>query len=83
MKNIDIFLVLFPVGYLNIILNPETNKVLKYPLDLGEFMTWVGYWLYMPCWVGIPKRHNWWSVTLPVMHIEAPFRLKIHVLPLL
>ena len=44
---IELFLFLFPVGYLNVILIPETNKVLKYPLDLGGFMKWVGCWFYM------------------------------------
>ena len=42
MSKLEIFLVLFPVGLLNTILIPETNKFLKYPLDLGEFMRWVG-----------------------------------------
>ena len=41
-RKIYLFLVLFPVGYLNIILIPEINKVLKDPLELGEFIRWVG-----------------------------------------
>ena len=54
---------------------PATNKVLNDPFDLGEFIGWVGCWLYMTCWVGILERHYWWLVTPPVMHIGAPFRL--------
>ena len=71
MIKIDIFLVLFPVGYLKTILVPEKNKVLKDPLDLSS-------WLYMACWVGISERSDWWSVTPEVMHIGAPFNLNIH-----
>ena len=38
MSKLDLFLVFFPVGYLNTTLVPETSKVLKCPLDLDEFM---------------------------------------------
>ena len=41
-RKIYLFLVLFLVGYLNIILIPEINKVLKDTLELGEFIRWVG-----------------------------------------
>ena len=75
MSKLELFLVLFHVGYLNTILTPKTNKVLKDPLNLGEFMRWVGCWLYMACWVGIPKRRDWFSVTPPVMHRVTPFCL--------
>ena len=74
-SKLDILLVLFPIGYINTILVPETNKVFKGPLDLGYFMRWVGCWLYIACWVGIPERRDWWSVTIPVMNIGSPFRL--------
>ena len=43
----------FPVGYLYTIPIPATNKFLKGPLDLGEFMRWVGFWIYMAFWVGV------------------------------
>ena len=74
-SKLEIFLVLFPVVYLNIILIPDTNNVLKYPLDLGEFMMWFSCLLYMTWWIRIPERCDWWSVTLPVMHIEDTFCL--------
>ena len=38
-------------------------------------MRWVGCWFYMACWVEIPDRCDWWSVTPPVMHRGAPFHL--------
>ena len=44
----------FTVGFLNTILVPETDKVLKYPLYPGDFIRWVGCWLYRDHWVNIP-----------------------------
>ena len=51
------------------------NEVLKDPLDLGEFVRWVGCWSYMSCWVGIPEMNDLWSVTPLVMHRVYPFSL--------
>ena len=31
-------------------------------------MRWVGWWIYLACWVGISDRHQWWSVTPPVIN---------------
>ena len=42
--------------------NPIDKFFLKDPLDLGDFMRWVGCWFYMACWVGIPDRRDWWSL---------------------
>ena len=57
--------------------HPRTidKNVLNDPLDLGEFMRWVGCWFCAACWVGIPDRCDWWQVTLSVMHRKASFRL--------
>ena len=41
MIKIELFVVLFPIGYLSTILIAETNKSLNYTLDLDEFMIWV------------------------------------------
>ena len=73
---LEILLVLIPVGYLNTILMIDTNNFLKDPLDLDDFMRWVGCWLYMACQVGIPESHDWWSVTPTVIHRVPPFCLK-------
>ena len=72
----EIFFVLFIVGYLNTILITYKNQFLKDPLDLGNLMRWVGCWFHMLFWVGIPERSYWWSVTPPVMHIGSPFCLE-------
>ena len=76
MIKLDIFLVLFTVGYFNTVLIPDTKKVLKDPLYLGDFMRWVGCWFYVACWVEIPDRRDCWSVTTLAMNILAPFHLK-------
>ena len=61
MTRLELLLILFPVGYLKEILIPEMNKLLKYLIDLGEFIRWLVYWLYMGYWVEILIRRNWRS----------------------
>ena len=56
MTKLELFLVLFPVEYLSTVLIPETNKELDQPMDIGEFIRWLGCWFYMACWVGIYRR---------------------------
>ena len=74
MRKLEILLVLFYVGYHETIIIPETNKFLKYPLYLCEFVRWVGCWFYMACWVKITERRDWWSVTPLVIPRGSPFR---------
>ena len=47
MTKLELFLILFPVDYLKEILTPKMNKILKHPMELGEFIWWMGCWLYM------------------------------------
>ena len=47
MTKLELFLILFPVDYLKEILTPKMNKILKHPMELGEFIWWMGRWLYM------------------------------------
>ena len=75
MIKLQLFLVLFPVGYIDTILIPETSKVLNDTLDLGGFINLVGCWFYMVYWFGIPDRRDWWSVTPLLMHRGAHFSL--------
>ena len=42
MTKLELFLVLFPVEYLSTVLISETNKELDQPMDLGEFIHWLG-----------------------------------------
>ena len=65
MKKLELFIVLFPVEYLLTMLISETNKELDQPMDLGEFIHWLGCWFYMACWVGIYSPRDWWSTSDP------------------
>ena len=65
MKKLELFLVLFPVEYFSTVLISETNKELDQPMDLGEFIHWLGCWFYMACWVGIYSPRDWWSTSDP------------------
>ena len=38
MKKLELFLILFSADYLKEILIPKMNKIIKYPMDLGEFI---------------------------------------------
>ena len=75
MTKLELFLILFPVNYIKEILIPEINKLLEHPMELGEFIRWLGCWFYMGFWVRIPNRSNWWSTAEPKISIGAPFRL--------
>ena len=75
MSLLQLFLVMFPEEYLEEVLIPETNKGLSVPMDLQDYIQWVGCCLYMSCWVGIESRRDWWSTTTPSMAKGAPFRL--------
>ena len=51
MTKLELFLILFPVDHLKEVLVPETNKLLKHPTYLGEFIRWLRCWLCMGFWV--------------------------------
>ena len=72
MTKMELFLILFPVDYLKEVLIPETNKLLKHPMYLGEFIRWLGCWFYMGFWVVISNRRNGWSTTEPTMSEGVP-----------
>ena len=75
MSLLQLFLVMFLEDYLEEVLITETNKGLSVPMNLQEYIHWVGCWLYMACWVVIESRQDWWSTTTPLMAKGAPFRL--------
>ena len=75
MSLLQLFLVMFPEDYLEEVLIPDTNKGLSVPMDIQEYIQWVGCWLYMAYWVGIESRRYWWSTTTPSMDKGDPFRL--------
>ena len=79
MTKLELFLVLFPVEYLSTVLIPETNKDLDQPMDLGEFIRWLGCWLYMACWVDISSCRDWWLTSDPSIFQGAQFRLNNYI----
>ena len=60
MTKLYLFKILFPVDYLKKVPIPKIYKLMKHPMDPGEFILWLGYWLYMDLWVRITNRSNWW-----------------------
>ena len=66
---------MFPEDYIEEFLIPKTNKGMSVPMDLQEYIHWVGCWLYMACWVGIESRRDWWSTTTSSMDKGASFIL--------
>ena len=75
MSLLQFFLVMFPEDYLEKVLIPETNKGLSVPMDLQEYIQWVGCCIYIACLVGIESLQDWWYTTTPSMDKGAPFRL--------
>ena len=75
MSLIRFFFVMFPEEYLEQVLIPGTNKGLIVPMDIQYFIKWVGFWIYMACWVVIESRRCWWSTTTSSMAKGAPFRI--------
>ena len=66
---------MFPEDYLAELLIIDTKKGLSLPMDIQEFIKWVGCWLYMECWVGIESARDWCSTTTQSMAKGAPFRI--------
>jgi len=75
MSKLDLFLMMFPVGFLVDTVIVKANEVLDKPMDLSEMVRWIGCWFYMGCWNGIQNRKQWWSVKERDMFQGAPFRL--------
>ena len=67
------FLIIFPEEYIEQVLIPKTNKGLCVPMDIQEFIKWVGFWIYMECWIGIESRQDWWSTMTSLMAKSVPF----------
>ena len=75
MSLLQLFLIMFPEDYLEQFLINETKKGLIVPMDIQEFIKWVGCWIYMACWVIIESLWDWLSTTKPSMAKCDPFRL--------
>ena len=56
-----------------------TNKQLKEPTDISEFLRFVGCWFYMAFLEGIPSQYSWWSSTTIYMFHGSHFRLNEYI----
>lgn len=80
MSALDIWLVMFPIDFLEEVVIPQTNKKIKgEKLTFGEFIRWIGMWELMSCFVGIPSRRDWWSTQTITVDGGAPFRLNTYM----
>ena len=75
MTKLQISLNLFPVNFLKELITLKMNNIMKYPMNLEEFIPWLGCWFYMGCWVRISNRGNWWLTTELNMSEGDSFRI--------
>ena len=79
MTKLELFLDLFPIDFLNEVLFLKMNNLLKYPMDPGEFIKWIGCWVYMGYWDGISNRKKWWSTPEPTISEGASLRINKYI----
>ena len=65
MSLLQLFLIMLPEEFLDQFLTPKTNKRLSVPMDIQDFIKFVGYWIYMASWVVIDSCQDWWSPKTP------------------
>ncbi len=78
---LELFRLCFPEEYVERVMLPTTNAMLRIPCTLGEFYKWLGCNFFMACFQGIADRRAWWSKEPVSMFEGAPFRLS-HVMSL-
>ena len=66
-------LIMMPIKFIEDTVIKKTNEQLDVTMTTQEYIKWVVCWLYMPCWVGIHIRRDWWSTAAPSRHKGAPF----------
>ena len=70
---LGMFPLLFPKSYIELIIE-QTNKKLDEPVSMGEFLRWIGIWLFLSTISGF-KRKEFWSLKEIDMELGAPYRL--------
>ena len=69
---VGMFFILFPKSMIKIII-AETNKKMEEPMDMGEFLRWIGVCLLLSTLSGY-KRSDFWSMNPIDMFSGAPYR---------
>ena len=72
MSFVGMFFILFPKSMVKIIIE-ETNKRLDEPMNMGEFIRWIGVCLLLSTLSGY-KRSDFWSMKPIEMFSGAPYR---------
>ena len=73
MALLKLFLIMFPEEYIGKVFIPEIKNRLSVPMDFQSFKKWVGFCLYISCWVGIESCWDWRSTMTPLMAKGALF----------
>jgi len=66
---LQLFELLFPVGYVKEVMILEMNKKLKPELKYGEFLKWLGLWFLMAT-TNVENRREFWS-TKPINNFDS------------
>ena len=72
---LELFRLCFPEEYVERVMLPTTNALLRKPCTLSEFYKWLGCNFFMACFQGIADQRAWWSKEPVSMFEGAPFRL--------
>ena len=76
---LDLFIVFFPVKYLNDVVAPQKNNIFEPATHLSDFPWWMGCWFYMVDWVGISNQTYWWSSSESTFYKGDPFQLNDYI----
>ena len=71
---LQMFFLFYPKWLIEDVIIPQTNKGLEEPLSLGEFIRWIGVWLFLATISGF-KRADFWSMNPVDRLVGAPYRV--------
>ncbi len=72
----------FPTDFLRDIVIPKINSNIrqsKTPVNMSEFVKWLGCIHFMSCFDGVEDRQDWWSTKDIDDYEGAPFQLNEHM----
>ena len=72
-SRLDVFLIVMPMKFIDDTVIKKKNERLDVTMTTQEYIKWVGFWIYMSCWVGIHNQRDWWSTAAPSRHKVEPF----------
>ena len=81
-SELDLWRMCFPTDFLRDIVIPKINSNIrqsKTPVNMSEFVKWLGCIHFMLCFDGVEDRQDWWSTKDIDDYEGAPFRLNEHM----